>query len=181
VLVEATKPLTSVPSYEAWDPILTEAGYTFTLFDGLSRYYVSPDHADLVGKLSYPACALDDYVPARQHCQDRQVEQLSQALSAARQEAIRWRNQSVGYWANAVTRAQKSEAEAEVARSEAARLRSKLVRIRERLEQSRDDRRRLREKVQRLSARIEQLEKRQQADGGVTGRLRAAVKKGSRA
>ena len=41
VVVEATEPNSTTSSHASWEPILLAAGYTFTLFDGLSRFYVS--------------------------------------------------------------------------------------------------------------------------------------------
>lgn len=38
VLVEATVPASSVPSWEAWEPILIAQDYEFVYFDGLNRF-----------------------------------------------------------------------------------------------------------------------------------------------
>lgn len=61
LVVEATAPLGSDPTHERWEPDVLAAGYTFCLFDGLSRFYVADEHEDLRAALSYPACALDGY------------------------------------------------------------------------------------------------------------------------
>ena len=47
VVVEATRPLSTEQSYAEWEPLLLQAGYRFCLFDGLSRYYVAEEHAEL--------------------------------------------------------------------------------------------------------------------------------------
>jgi FkbM family methyltransferase len=177
VLVEATQPLSTEPAFEDWDPMLTEAGYTFTLFDGVSRYYVAKEHSELGDRLSYPACSLDDYVPVRQHQLDVRVDELTADVTASRQEANRWRNEAVGYWARAVAQVQSSEDAAQAARREADRLRAQVAKVRERLAEAREDRRRLRERVKRLTARINELEHEPPGVGGARGRLRATVKK----
>lgn len=60
IVVESTEPLTTRPSHESWEQILLSADYRFTLFDGLSRFYVAAEHADELGpSLSYPACVHD--------------------------------------------------------------------------------------------------------------------------
>lgn len=65
VVVEATEPTTTTPAFDSWEQLVTGAGYEFRLFDGLSRFYVSPDHrADIGPLLDYPACVHDDYVTA---------------------------------------------------------------------------------------------------------------------
>lgn len=43
LVIEATKPLTTIPSYEDWEPLLLESNYQFVRFDGLNRYYVRGD------------------------------------------------------------------------------------------------------------------------------------------
>ena len=62
IVVEATEPLTTRPSFEKWESILLGADYRFTLFDGLSRFYVAAEHADRIGpQLSIPANVTDGY------------------------------------------------------------------------------------------------------------------------
>ncbi len=47
VLVEATEPLSNQLSHFGWDPILIGADYEFVLFDGLNRFYVAEEKAEL--------------------------------------------------------------------------------------------------------------------------------------
>jgi FkbM family methyltransferase len=63
VVVEATEPLTTIPSYEAWEPILIDAHYDFSLFDGLNRFYLARERAELKPTFAFPA---DDYVRAKE-------------------------------------------------------------------------------------------------------------------
>ena len=64
LVVEATEPNSTTSTHAGWEPILLAAGYTFTLFDGLSRFYVSAEHPELAEALSYPACPQDWYARA---------------------------------------------------------------------------------------------------------------------
>ena len=52
VLVEATAPLTGIASYSDWEPLLLAAGYRFAHDDGLNRYYVSDEHAELAERFA---------------------------------------------------------------------------------------------------------------------------------
>ncbi len=52
VLVEATRPLTQIPVYEQWENLLLDKGYVFVYFDGLNRFYLSPDHLELKERFS---------------------------------------------------------------------------------------------------------------------------------
>ncbi len=45
---------------------MINAGYTFALFDGLNRFYVSNGRADLLPMLPYSANFLDDYITHRE-------------------------------------------------------------------------------------------------------------------
>jgi len=50
VVVEACLPGTETPSYEAWEGLLLGADYATAMSDGLNRYYVPRDRADLLAK-----------------------------------------------------------------------------------------------------------------------------------
>jgi len=51
VLVEAIKPLTNEPSWDAWEGMLLAQGYRFVLFDTLNRFYVAEEHPDVLARL----------------------------------------------------------------------------------------------------------------------------------
>jgi FkbM family methyltransferase len=62
VLVEATEPNTTRASHEAWEPILTGAGYAFRYFDGLNRFYVAEEKlAELSAAFDAPPNWFDHY------------------------------------------------------------------------------------------------------------------------
>ena len=47
VLVEATRPDTSIPSHDDWEALLLAADYLFAFFDGLNRYYLRVEDREL--------------------------------------------------------------------------------------------------------------------------------------
>lgn len=65
VVVEATEPTTPIPAHERWEQILLDAEYLFATFDGVNRFYVRAEDADLVPSLAIPANPNDDYMPYR--------------------------------------------------------------------------------------------------------------------
>jgi FkbM family methyltransferase len=65
LVIEATIPNTTKPSHELWEPLLLDAGYRCTMFDGLNRFYASEDEPDLLDALAIPANVFDQYVPYR--------------------------------------------------------------------------------------------------------------------
>ena len=109
LVVEATLPLTTTPNEEGWEPLILEAGYRFCLFDGLSRFYVAEEHADeLAGKLAYPACVLDDFVPVNEHEAHARSERLRLECERQRDlvaqlsaDLVMWRGQVLERWTEA--------------------------------------------------------------------------------
>jgi FkbM family methyltransferase len=65
VVAEALAPVTMADAFEAWEPLLTAAGYRFALFDSLNRYYVAEEHAPLAERLAAPG-SFDGVTPFRQ-------------------------------------------------------------------------------------------------------------------
>ncbi len=64
VLVEATLPNTQIECHQEWEPILLNADYVFAYADGLNRFYVSKERADLVGAFAYPPNVFDNFISA---------------------------------------------------------------------------------------------------------------------
>ena len=62
LVIEATLPLSTELSVD-WDEMVRRNGYQFTMFDGLSYYYVAEEKsAELESKLSIPANVFDGFV-----------------------------------------------------------------------------------------------------------------------
>lgn len=59
MVVEATIPNSPEADYASWDPILTAADYQFVYFDGLNRFYVAKEHAELAEAFSCPPNVFD--------------------------------------------------------------------------------------------------------------------------
>jgi FkbM family methyltransferase len=187
MVVEATAPNSTESTHEAWEPLLLDAGYAFTLFDGLSRFYVADEHPELEAALSYPACVLDGYVTATHVALEREVSELAQAGA----EATRWRNQAVAYWAESMASTQAVDDVTRQAELDRERLTIQLQRSREKAQLARKERNQLRNevartadrakrmqaKISRLQTRIEELERPQAGTArSVLGRLRRAVR-----
>jgi len=59
VLIEATVPMSTELHYEGADRILVDAGYQFVYFDGLNRFYVAAEHAELIAAFQSPPNVFD--------------------------------------------------------------------------------------------------------------------------
>lgn len=79
VLVEATRPGSSIPAHEEWEKLLLSAGYTYATFDGLNRYYVRDEDQDLLEAFEVPVNIFDNYVV---HEHVRQLEDLRLAATS---------------------------------------------------------------------------------------------------
>jgi FkbM family methyltransferase len=100
LVIESTRPNSSVSTHSSWESTILEAGYQFCLFDGLSRFYVADERAEqLRHALSYPACALDTFT-------DMRVFELEEQLRESQATALRWRHAALGSWASGVARTQ---------------------------------------------------------------------------
>lgn len=79
ILVEATEPLSQKPTYAQWESLLTDRGYHFVYDDGLNRFYLADEHAELDAAFSHPANVFDDFLRvselvARERLQSAQAE-----------------------------------------------------------------------------------------------------------
>jgi FkbM family methyltransferase len=59
IVIEATTPSSQELSYEGADRILIDARYKFAYFDGLNRFYVAAEHAELMASLTVPPNVFD--------------------------------------------------------------------------------------------------------------------------
>ncbi len=61
LVIEATAPMTSTPTHAGWEPMLLRSGYLFAWFDGLNRFYVRREDADLLRHFRVQPNVFDDY------------------------------------------------------------------------------------------------------------------------
>jgi FkbM family methyltransferase len=136
LVVEATRPNSTESTHGEWEPLVTSAGYRFCLFDGLSRFYVADEHAELAPALSYPACVLDEFVPAAHLAVQAELRRLQQVhhetvqelertherlagtsdlereVAELRRELVHWRGAVLERWAGALAPAASPPADA---------------------------------------------------------------------
>jgi FkbM family methyltransferase len=81
VLVEATVARTQIPNHQDWDPLLTGRGYRFVHFDGLNRFYVAEEKADLIPRLEIQPNIFDDWFRAHDWVAREQAAALSRQIA----------------------------------------------------------------------------------------------------
>jgi FkbM family methyltransferase len=62
LVIEATLPNSRITNHESWEALVTVHGYRFAHFDGLNRYYVSPQHPELLEVLSIQPNVFDEFI-----------------------------------------------------------------------------------------------------------------------
>ena len=81
MLIEAVRPMTSIPSYGTWEPLLLEAGYELVYFDGLNRFYCAEEHPGLKRYFSVPVSICDPF-------RDGEVVRLSDAVAQLERDKV---------------------------------------------------------------------------------------------
>ena len=76
ILVEATKPQTQILDYHHWEHLIVEKKYQFVYFDGLNRFYVANEHADLADTFDSPPNPWDRYERSTEHTLRQQYQAL---------------------------------------------------------------------------------------------------------
>jgi hypothetical protein len=61
ILIEATVPQTRTESHMEWEPGILGADYSFVYFDGVNRFYLANEHADLKKHFVVPPNVFDDF------------------------------------------------------------------------------------------------------------------------
>lgn len=64
VVVEATRPNSTEPHYEHWEPLLTERNYRFVYADGLNRFYLAEEQAHRAAAFALPPNYFDRFILA---------------------------------------------------------------------------------------------------------------------
>jgi hypothetical protein len=88
VVVEATAPNTQIPTYEAWESLLTSKDYAFVLCDGLNRFYLRAEDAWRAPIFANPPNVFDNFMGPTWAWRHRE---LREALARAEDETRRLR------------------------------------------------------------------------------------------
>ncbi|WP_218510130.1 FkbM family methyltransferase [Variovorax sp. dw_308] len=87
VLVEATLPNSQIENHEEWEPVLTSAGYRYVYADGLNRFYVAEERAELVSAFRYPPNVFDGFIMSSFEHVQQDCSRLGLELNAVREHA----------------------------------------------------------------------------------------------
>lgn len=95
VVVEATLPNSRQTNHEQWESLVTTHGYRFAHFDGLNRYYVADEHAELADVLSVQPNVFDAFISHHLDKAWRDAKRAHYAVEAAQDKlahetGLRW-------------------------------------------------------------------------------------------
>ena len=62
LVIEATLPNSRVTNHETWEHLVTSQRYRFVWFDGLNRWYVADEHAELADAFGTPPNVFDEFI-----------------------------------------------------------------------------------------------------------------------
>lgn len=85
--IEATMPNSRVTNHDTWEHLVTGAGYRYAYFDGLNRYYVADEHAELLAVLNIQANVFDGFISHHLDKAWKRQEELGLMAQQAQAEA----------------------------------------------------------------------------------------------
>jgi FkbM family methyltransferase len=81
LVVEATRPNSTVPTWQDWEPFILGQRYLFAYFDGLNRFYVAEEERPLLERLQVPPNVHDGFVLYEHHLLREQMRELREGLT----------------------------------------------------------------------------------------------------
>jgi FkbM family methyltransferase len=82
IVVEATKPFSTVSTRDEWEHLVTNYGYSFAYFDGLNCFYVADEFRELKERLAIPPNVFDDFVRRPERADTPSAKYLRAGLEA---------------------------------------------------------------------------------------------------
>lgn len=93
ILVEATKPNTTVPTFADWESLIISFRYEVAHFDGLNRYYLAEERCGLMESFAVPVNVSDNFIRYSEliskSCSRNAVWELDKFRAQAKQEQQR--------------------------------------------------------------------------------------------
>jgi len=122
LVIEATRPNSTEEIHDEWEGNVLSAGYVLAYTDGLNRFYVAQEHAELLNSLRYPPNVFDGFIRSEQlnsEFRAQQAESRAQQAESRAQQAESRAQQAESRAQQAESRAQQAESRAQQAQSRA--------------------------------------------------------------
>lgn len=95
LVIEATLPNSRATNHGAWEHLVVEQGYRYAWFDGLNRYYVAEEHAELLAHLDIQPNVFDDFISHHLDNAWRQIEALREQAGKGWERAVEMEQQVI--------------------------------------------------------------------------------------
>ncbi len=95
LVIEATLPNSRATNHGAWEHMVTSQGYRYAWFDGLNRYYVAEEHAELLAQLDIQPNVFDDWIPHHLDNAWQQIEDLREQAGKGWEQAAVMERQAI--------------------------------------------------------------------------------------
>ena len=87
VVVEATVPMSQVECFADWEPVLLHAQYRLAYADGLNRFYIASERADLFGAFQYPPNFFDNFKQSDHYAAELKASMFAAVAQQAKEQA----------------------------------------------------------------------------------------------
>ena len=95
LVVEATRPNTSIDISDAWEEIVLAADYRLVYRDGLNRFYLAEEQISLASAFAVPPNVFDDFIHYREHAANEYAESLEDRARELHDTTMRLRKELV--------------------------------------------------------------------------------------
>jgi len=125
IVVESTRPLSQEKSHQQWEALLLVKGYSYVYFDGLNRFYVSPEHSELTEAFDAPPNIFDSFIRFDNFTLELKVQQAEAQAEEAEAKA----KQAEAKAKQAEAKAKQAEAKAKQAEAKAKEAEAKWMEL----------------------------------------------------
>ena len=94
IVVESTLPSTENENHEIWEPIILGADYEYIYFDGLNRFYLSKEHAELKKSFKKPPNVFDSFISRQQFVSEQRAKTAEGQLKVIQEQLTELQNQT---------------------------------------------------------------------------------------
>jgi len=94
IVVESTLPNTEIENHEIWEPIILGADYEYVYFDGLNRFYLAKEHADLKASFKKPPNVFDSFISRQQFVSEQRAKTAEGQLKVNQEQLTELQTQA---------------------------------------------------------------------------------------
>lgn len=87
IIIESTKPNSTEEIHEEWESDVLAADYSLAYCDGLNRFYIAQEHAELLNSFRYPPNVFDGFIRSEQLNSELRAQQAENKAEKAEAQA----------------------------------------------------------------------------------------------